>query len=363
MAKVNTNSKFYRQIYVIVPVFNCKKYLRQAVESVILQPYQAIKIVLVDDGSTDGSSALCDELANQDKRVTVLHQENGGVASARNAGLESVLSIRENGDNYITFLDADDAWKANWITVQIGKLLEQEFDLIGFQSCTCNHLLTRRSEATSMQEGEYKGGDASIWIHANQHMGAMLYRVNLIKRYGIRFYNIKASEDKIFSMQCLYLAEKIVLVNQLMYLYRQNAMSAIHTRDKGISYFVPIIDAYIKSDADMAQWKNDTRGELSEGNLLAKIYIMDMAEEEYEGRNGAKRIRELLVERPDYQEITGRTTGSVQVDERCLYMQTHEKELVIKNRVRGFVYGVTRKIYYLPFVKTYVDRKRFLIKM
>lgn len=103
MVKVDINNKFYGQIYVIIPLYNCKNYLRNAVESVILQSFQAIKIVLVDDGSTDGSSALCDELANQDKRITVLHQKNGGVARTRNAGLEYVLSIEGNENDYITF--------------------------------------------------------------------------------------------------------------------------------------------------------------------------------------------------------------------------------------------------------------------
>ena len=65
-----------RQIRVIIPVYNCKSYLQQAVESVISQPYQAISVILVDDGSTDGSSLLCDELAARDDRITVFHQKH-----------------------------------------------------------------------------------------------------------------------------------------------------------------------------------------------------------------------------------------------------------------------------------------------
>ena len=69
-----------REITVIIPVYNCKNYLRQAVQSVISQPYQALKVLLVDDGSTDGSAVLCDKLADQDKRITVIHQKNCGVS-------------------------------------------------------------------------------------------------------------------------------------------------------------------------------------------------------------------------------------------------------------------------------------------
>ena len=201
---------------------------------------------------------------------------------------------RENESDYVAFLDADDEWAVNWIDVQVNKLLEQDYDLIGFQSCTCNHLLTRRSAAISMQEGEYRGGVHSIWIHAANHMGAMLYRTSLIKQYGIRFQNIKASEDKIFSMQCLYLANKIYLTNQLMYLYRQNITSVVHTRVRGIPYFVTIIDAYIQLDVKIEQWENDVRGSFHEGKVLAKIYIMDMIEEEWEKTMEQKGLQNCL---------------------------------------------------------------------
>lgn len=125
-------------------------------------------------------------------------------------------------------------------------------------------------------------------------MGAMLYRTSMIKQYGIRFQNIKASEDKIFSMQCLYLANEIYLINQLMYLYRQNATSAVHMRARGIPYFVPIIDAYIQLDAEMKRWENDVRGSFHEGRVLAKIYIMDMIEEEWEKAMEQKGLQNCL---------------------------------------------------------------------
>ena len=243
---MNNNNMLDRQIGVIIPVYNCRDYLQQAVESVISQPYQRIKVILVDDGSTDGSSLLCDELANQNERIKVIHQSNKGVAAARNEGLRYILSMDENID-YVTFLDADDAWVFGWIDGRIRKLMEQKMDLIGLQACICDHFLKRRARAEKLNEGVYKGGTASIWIHSNQHIGAMLYGIDLIKKYEIRFYHINASEDKIFSMQCLYLADKIYLVNQLMYFYRQNATSTIHMRNSGITYFVPIIDAYRQS--------------------------------------------------------------------------------------------------------------------
>lgn len=350
-----------RQIGVIIPVYNCREYLQQAVDSVISQPYEAIKVVLIDDGSTDGSSLLCDELAKQDKRINVIHQKNKGVAEARNEGLRYFFSIDEKID-YIAFLDADDAWTDDWMDDEIRKSMEEKIDLIGLQSCKCDHLLKRRTKSEKLQEGVYKGGTSSIWIYPD-HFGAMLYGIHLIKKYGIRFYNINASEDKIFLMQCLYLADKIYLVNQLMYFYRQNATSTIHMRNRGIAYFVPIIDAYIQSDLDMSRWSNHARGKLQEGKLLAKIYIMDMIEEELENIHGTKRLIELSKRKLDYWKIAAAPTNSPEIDARWIYICKHKRKCILKNLFRGFMFKVVRKIYHFGLVKYVVDWKRYPIKI
>ena len=75
-------------ISVIVPVYNVERYLRRCVDSILHQTYQDLEILLVDDGSTDASGDICDEYAAQEERVTAVHQKNGGLSAARNAGLE-----------------------------------------------------------------------------------------------------------------------------------------------------------------------------------------------------------------------------------------------------------------------------------
>lgn len=100
-------------LYVVVPVYNAKKYLQTAVDSVLKQPSEDIEVVLVDDGSTDGSGDLCNAIAEKYRRVYSIHQENAGVSAARNAGIEYALSSAL-ADDYIAFLDADDAWTASF---------------------------------------------------------------------------------------------------------------------------------------------------------------------------------------------------------------------------------------------------------
>lgn len=91
-----------KKISVVLPVYNVKQYLDRCMESVLKQTYTNIEIILVDDGSTDGSSEVCDAYAKKDDRIVVIHKKNGGLSSARNAGTE-----RATGE-YITYIDSDD---------------------------------------------------------------------------------------------------------------------------------------------------------------------------------------------------------------------------------------------------------------
>ena len=90
------------KVSIIIPVYNTKKYLEQCVFSIVEQTYQNIEILLVDDGSTDGTSDLCDEIAKKDSRVRVIHKTNGGAATARNLGIDEATG------EYVMFVDSDD---------------------------------------------------------------------------------------------------------------------------------------------------------------------------------------------------------------------------------------------------------------
>lgn len=89
-------------ISVIVPIYNIQEYLPQCIDSIINQTYTELEIILVDDGSTDSGGSICDEYALNDSRVKVIHKKNGGLVSARKAG------IRAAHGEYITFVDGDD---------------------------------------------------------------------------------------------------------------------------------------------------------------------------------------------------------------------------------------------------------------
>ena len=96
-------------ISVVVPIYNVEKYLQKCIDSILAQTYRHLEIILVDDGSPDNCGAICDNYAQEDGRVLVIHKKNGGLSSARNAGLEIAKG------ELIVFIDSDDWIDANYI--------------------------------------------------------------------------------------------------------------------------------------------------------------------------------------------------------------------------------------------------------
>ena len=117
---MNENPK----ISVILPVYNVEKYLRQCLDSVINQTYKNLEIILVNDGSTDNSGKICEEYALNDERIKVIHKENGGISSARNAAIDIAKG------QYITFIDSDDDVELDYIDYLYDIL--KKFNLISY---------------------------------------------------------------------------------------------------------------------------------------------------------------------------------------------------------------------------------------
>ena len=112
-------------VSVIVPIYNVEKYLEKCIESIVNQTYKNLEIILVDDGSPDNCPAICDEWAQKDSRIKVIHKKNGGLSSARNAGLEV-----SNGE-YISFVDSDD-WLDENTFEELLENNDEQADFISF---------------------------------------------------------------------------------------------------------------------------------------------------------------------------------------------------------------------------------------
>ena len=111
-------------VSVIVPVYNVEPYLKDCLDSIIAQSYSDIEIILVDDGSKDGSAKICDEYAVKDSRIRVLHKANGGVSKARNAGLDMAQG------EFVTFIDGDDTVDENYINLMHSEMVSQDYAVV-----------------------------------------------------------------------------------------------------------------------------------------------------------------------------------------------------------------------------------------
>ena len=111
-------------ISIIVPIYNTEKYLNECVDSIINQTYKNIEIILVNDGSTDNCLKICDEYAKKDKRVKVIHKENGGLSSARNSGLDILTG------KYVCFIDSDDYVATTFVYDMFNLITKYNADIV-----------------------------------------------------------------------------------------------------------------------------------------------------------------------------------------------------------------------------------------
>ncbi len=341
-------------ITVIIPVYNCKKYLQAAVSSVLEQDYDNLSIVMIDDGSTDGSSELCDLISEKESRVHVMHKANGGVSSARNMGIDYALEHQKGG--YVTFLDADDAWAHDFFDEKVRDLLNRGYDMVGFQSCLCNRSLTARAAAPILQEGLRAGGTASVWC---SQFPSVFYSADLLKKYEIRFINAKYSEDKIFVMQCLYLSDTIWLENKIFHYYRNNNTSAVHTRQRGIPYYELIINNWLQLDNDMRKYANEIKGTFDQGTVLAQIYTMDMIDEHYRTFSPERELVSFFDKHKDYLTSLEDLSNDSPHKVRYLKWKKHPRSYRLKQKCIGLVMCVAAAVKKIQFVGTLADKHRY----
>ena len=218
------------RISVIVPVYNAGRYLKGAIDSVLSQPV-SLELILVDDGSTDGSGAICDTYAAEDSRVRVIHTENRGVSCARNAGLDAAT-----GD-YFAFLDADDALLPDALLTMYKLLSGNQCDIA---------VCTKRSYRTdgSFFQTEYpaafmlwsgkQGLEASLRDHpATYSVWGKLFRRDAIG--DVRFVpGRKIHEDSFFIFECMLKEPKVVVQNTpvIRYNISENSASRSDFSDK-----------------------------------------------------------------------------------------------------------------------------------
>ena len=206
------------KISVIVPVYNVEKYLPQCIESIINQTYKNLEIILIDDGSTDSSGRICDEYAEKDDRIIVIHKENGGLSDARNTGLR-----KATGD-FIGFVDSDDWLDVNMYEVLLETILKNNCDIISCGYCV---EYKNKSYKVCLENQVINNKDIIKKYYAEKNVPYAPW-MRLYKKYiwkDLEFPKGKIYEDVFVILDSFLKADTIVSISDCLYHYRQRKSS------------------------------------------------------------------------------------------------------------------------------------------
>ena len=211
-------------VSIIVPVYNVEQYLDRCISSLVGQTYAELEILLVDDGSTDGSGILCDRWQSRDPRIRVFHKENGGLSDARNHGLEHA-----HGE-YICFVDSDDWCDLHFVEMLLRQLLSTGSDL-----AECAYLCTDGSETEAAplppECRVYEGRECFLrFLSEDFFVGVWnkLYRRSLLE--DLPFRKGVYHEDEFWTHRVFSRAQRVCRLNYTGYRYFQRPGSIIHSR-------------------------------------------------------------------------------------------------------------------------------------
>lgn len=230
-------------VTVIIPVYNVEKYLDECIISIINQTYSNLEILLIDDGSTDNSKIMCDNYQRQDKRIEVIHKNNGGVSSARNIGLNNAKG------KWITFIDPDDWAEKNMIERAVNVALEHEADIVQWNSYYNKengeqskrkdifpNFIKRKGKEIELFELDvisriYEEKTNKVSVGPIGGVWGKLFKKSILD--DIRFNeSLYAFEDGIFDLYAFEKSNVVVLFNEFLHHYRIIHKSACNSFKK-----------------------------------------------------------------------------------------------------------------------------------
>lgn len=276
-------------ISVVVPVYNVEKYVAKCLKSIIGQSYKNLEILVVDDGSTDGSGKVCDEFAKSDLRVRVIHQKNRGLSAARNVGIE-----RARGE-FLCFVDSDDYMKEDFV-----KKLYEAVLRWGADVAVCGYEEKNGSSGVDVlpKEEVLSGEEATIRLLVQQEnidviAWNKIYRRELFIKSGVRFPEGMKYEDSLTTYKLLSLSQRVAYIPEALYVYLRRDDSITKSNKKEESLKMRELAArsamdYFKKNLRLAQAAEVSR-------LLAKYAFLDASirgevDEKY-GEDALKWIR------------------------------------------------------------------------
>ncbi len=219
---ISSDRTYKPKVSIIIPVYNVRQYIEEALDSVINQTYKNLEIIVINDGSNDGSEIICDEYAKKDNRIKLIHQKNSGLSAARNVGLDNMTG------EYVAFLDSDDVFIPETIEKSLSALLTNDTDCVVFKRIACktmkNGKLKKLSKETilpKVAEGLYPKEEILKKI-ADRKMNFAVWN-KLSKREiwdNLRFPEGTVFEDLYIVFEMFCKTKKIFVIDDVLVLYR-----------------------------------------------------------------------------------------------------------------------------------------------
>ncbi len=199
-------------ISIIIPVYNAEHQIGRCIKSILSQTYIDWEMILINDGSTDGTAEILDKYALTDNRIRIIHKANGGVSSARNAGIDSAT-----GD-YLTFVDADDHISPDYLE-KMANASPADIVICGFKNSGSQPFVPREINTDSTSDPKVIAELVNIPYYLDTPW-CKLFKLDIINRFGLRFNeNMKLSEDTLFSYQYIAKCKTIRTVADSLYFY------------------------------------------------------------------------------------------------------------------------------------------------
>lgn len=286
-------------ISIIIPIYNSEKYLEECLESVLQQTYKEIEVILVDDGSVDGSGEICDRYAERDKRVVVIHQENKGVSCARNVGISVA-----NGE-FIGFADADDIIHKDFFEILYKNLVEYDADI---SICDCCSIVEANGNIAESNIKKINKNDMMKEIFLYDRIKGYLYNKLYKREICLRakmLENINICEDLYYLCEIIYEDTALVYDARKMYYVRETQGSLTRTlenlfdeqdRLKYIEVLEKIIEDFYNENLEIKNAIKIQEGRLIIG-VLQQIYDLNIENTSRKRylRNEFKKTKNIIV--------------------------------------------------------------------
>lgn len=250
-------------ISVIVPIYKVEKYIHRCIDSILNQDFLDYELILVDDGSPDNCGKICDEYEKKDNRIKVIHKKNGGLSSARNAGID-IMSGK-----YVTFIDSDDFIHPSMFSSMINEMEKQSADI-----AVCSFLRTATDVEPQKISKEYKSFNNFQSVKMLYTEGitfitacGKIYKSSLFE--NIRYPHGKYHEDEFITYKLLYSSEKVIFSEEQLYFYYVNPESI--TQSSFSEKHLDALDAFVERTNYFAEKNEVTLAQLASNALIARI--------------------------------------------------------------------------------------------